>query len=67
MLELKPLDPLVLKQSLRHLGYRQHPIHHSGLNRRARHPFVLRLTRILCDSESAILFDPLDADGSVAI
>jgi hypothetical protein len=39
---LKSKMSQVLKQSPRHFGYRQHPTHHSCLNRRARHPFVPR-------------------------
>jgi hypothetical protein len=43
------------------------PIYHSGLNRRARHPVVLRLLRFLCGSESANFFDPLNSDVAVAV
>jgi hypothetical protein len=38
-----------------------------GLNRRARHPVVLRLLRFLRDSDPANFFDPLNSDGAIAV
>jgi hypothetical protein len=59
--------PHIIPEPGRHLGHRQHPIDHTGVDGGKRHRIMFRLGGILRDGQPAPLLDSLYAQGSITV